>query len=86
MPVKNTLQFWQSLADQETAYYRGLIFQTNQSSSSLKGNAYVKRSENTANLQTSSPAHDFSKTAYNPQHNRDNAFPADSQLNHLAVQ
>ena len=26
----NTLQFWQSLADQESAYYRGLFFQTNQ--------------------------------------------------------
>ena len=46
----NTLQFWQSLADQESAYYRGLFFQTNQTSSSLKGNAYVNRQQNTGNL------------------------------------
>ena len=82
----NTMQFWQSLADQESAYYRGLFFQTNQPSSSLKGNAYVNQPQNTGNLQTSSPAHDFSTTAYTPQNNRDNAFPADAQLNHLAVQ
>ena len=79
----NTLQFWQSLADQESAYYR---FQTNQPSSSLKGNAYVNQPQNTGNLQTSFPAHDFSTAAYTPQHNKDNAFPADAQLNHLAAQ
>ena len=82
----NTMQFWQSLADQESAYYRGLFFQTNQPSSSLKGNAYVNQPQNTGNLQTSSPAHNFSTAAYTAQHNRDNAFPADAQLNHLAVQ
>ena len=32
----NTLQFSQSLADQESAYCRGLFFQTNKPSSSLK--------------------------------------------------
>ena len=41
----NTLQFWQSLADQESAYYRGLFFQTNQPSLSLKGNAYANQPE-----------------------------------------
>ena len=82
----NTLQFWQSLADQESAYYRGLFFQTNQPSLSLKGNAYANQPQNTGNLQTSSPAHDFSTAAYTPQHNQDSAFPADAQLNHLAAQ
>ena len=65
----NILQFWQSLADQESAYYRGLFFQTNQPSLSLKGNAYVSQPQNTGNLQTSSPAHDFSTAAYTPQYN-----------------
>ena len=82
----NTLQLWQSLADQESAYYRGLFFQTNQPSSSLKGNAYVNRPQNTGNLQTASPVHDFSTAAYTPQNNRDNAFPVDAQLNNLATQ
>ena len=82
----NTMQFWQSLADQESAYYRGLFFQTNQSSLSLKGNAYANHPQNTGNLQTSSPAHDFLTAAYTPQHNRYNAFPAEAQLNHLAAQ
>ena len=62
----NTLQFWQSLADQESAYYRGLFFQTNQPSLSLKSNAYANQQQNTGNLQTSPPAHDFSTAAYTP--------------------
>ena len=46
----------------------------------------MNQPQNTGNSQTSSPAHDFSTAAYTPQHNRDNAFPSDAQLNHLAAQ
>ena len=82
----NTLQFWQSLDDQESASYRGLFFETNQPSSSMKGNAYVNQPQNTGSLQTSFPSHDFTTAAYTPHNNWDKTFPAEAQLNQLAAQ
>ena len=74
------------LNNPESPFYRGLFFQTNQPSSSLNSNLYVNQPQNTGNLQNLFPAHDFLTAAYTPQHNRDNNFPADAQLNPLAAQ
>ena len=85
-PNENSQQFWQSRADQESPYYPGLFFQTNQPNTPLGNNAYDNQPQSIGNLYNKNPAQDYMSPAYNAQQNRDNVLPFETQVNFLPIQ
>ena len=81
--TQNSQKFWQSPVDQESAYYRGLYFQTNKLKSPMGNNALVNQQQNIGNLHNSKH---HTIPANNVQHNRDNLISVDPQNNLFSSQ